>query len=229
MAFLFHQVRLNKILNSKNSFTEFDSNGDLHETKEVIDKEALAGGLLLIYRCIRVPSGGYEHDFLTTLMTRAKIVFPRSPYLNLATARNNYQSWDQDSGFRTIVGAVDMFLVKFPNHSLSKFRMGTIPSRWRDCSALKGIYEIIERYTLEKLSVFLSWCWEDALFPEIESLWAKDISAHSQPDGYFPYMSDFGFVNRSPYSTTANPALHLFVSTLFACLVDKRGFNSLIQ
>lgn len=137
--------------------TEFENGGDLHGTKEIIHKDLLAGGLLLIYRCIRIPSGGYEHDFLTTLMTRAKVVFPKSPYLNLIISRNNYQSWDQDPGLRIIVAALDTFLVKFPNHPQSKLRMGTIPSRWRDCSALKSIYEIIERYTLDKLIVLLSW------------------------------------------------------------------------
>ncbi|KAK6628650.1 hypothetical protein RUM43_002465 [Polyplax serrata] len=278
--------------------TEFENGGDLHGAKETIDKDLLAGGLLLIYRCIGIPPGGYEHDFLTTLMTTAKVVFPKSPFFfeyprknaqaqrtplgrdtnsegleppkkpecppdpnvgsgerlraiiaciprisaeiiptqpqgieippfpRRESTRNNYQSWDQDPGFRIIVAALDMFLVKFPNHPQSKLRMGTIPSRWRDCLALKNIYEILERYTLDKLIVLLSWCWEDALFPEIESIWAKDISSYGQPDGYFPYMADFGFVSRSPYSTTSNPAIHLFISTLFACLGDKRGYNS---
>ncbi|KAK6623351.1 hypothetical protein RUM43_009203 [Polyplax serrata] len=54
--------------------TEFENGGDLHGTKEITDKDLLAGGLLLIYRCIRIPSGGYENDFLTTLMTRAKVL-----------------------------------------------------------------------------------------------------------------------------------------------------------
>lgn len=43
-------------------------------TRENIDLDALAGGLLLVYRCVRSPVGGYEADFITTLSVRAKTV-----------------------------------------------------------------------------------------------------------------------------------------------------------
>lgn len=60
----------------------------------------------------------------------------RGEELDMPTAVTNFKKWIAYQPYVKVMSVVDMFLNEFPYHAFAQARVGTIVTRFKDCSAL---------------------------------------------------------------------------------------------
>ena len=97
--------------------------------------------LLIPYRMGTTNSvgmGDYSDKVFTNIMILAKQEPIGLPQPELVF-KSNYNDWCRDIEFCKLIASLDMFLVEFQGHELAPCRINTLPSRYKDCSALSSL------------------------------------------------------------------------------------------
>lgn len=157
---------------------------------------------------------------------RFQALFKGEPIYLTTEIHTTLQMWDSDQGFRQIIAAVDHFYTRFPNSTNARFRIATLQSKWRDCTALKTLMQVKGPLGLPGLADLVGWMWEPELEEDMYRILRRPIPLADDPHGYLPYMSDYGLSTRTPYSVTANKAIHLFCQVLLCAQGNPRGWNA---
>ncbi|CAN7942623.1 unnamed protein product [Ixodes hexagonus] len=146
------------------------------------------------------------------------------PKCDLSDSTTHYTEWYSCDSYLTMVAACDMFLKRFPDSHVSRIRMGTMPSHFKDCNALVSLGGLVKPVGIP-LPELLQWIF----VPEV----ALDIARLNKPGqelceehSYTPYLTDFHLVSKSPYSSSANKALHLWCHTLGVFMPVERSMNA---
>lgn len=77
-----------------------------------------------------------------------------------------YTDFIRDRWFNALIGAIDMFLVKFPNHELAAVRVGTLTSRFKDCAILSDLL-FLHKTTEMNANEFGTWIWNEKMADQI--------------------------------------------------------------
>nr|QKV49545.1 nucleoprotein [Kanyawara virus]QKV49550.1 nucleoprotein [Kanyawara virus] len=128
------------------------------------------------------------------------------------------------SPFNVAIAAIDMFYHKFKTSRYACFRFGTLPSRFKDCSALTTLNHIT-RLTGLPIEQFMLWVFSTKMADELDQM-SKPGEELDKDDSYVAYMREMGTSERSPYSSQANPAFSLFCHVVGSILGSKRSRNA---
>lgn len=132
--------------------------------------------------------------------------------------------WQRDRNFRCLIAAIDMFLSKFPSHCFAKARLGTIVSKFKNCSALMS-YSYMDLARSRSPENMASWLWTRNLQMNYANI-TKPGQELSKTDSYMPYFMDLGLADKSPYSAFFNPDLHLWIHCIGCASFNRRSFNA---
>ncbi|XP_014255380.1 uncharacterized protein LOC106669967 [Cimex lectularius] len=132
--------------------------------------------------------------------------------------------WAIDENFRKVVAAVDMFYNKFRNSPYAKIKVTTLSSRNRDCGGLTAVQDLGKYLGLTTYQA-LAYAMDPRISPEVERLTEEHREA-IDTNSYFHYMRDFELSQKSPYSSSANPAIYNFTYCLGTFLGDTRACNA---
>lgn len=136
-----------------------------------------------------------------------------------------YSSWASDKGYNTIAAAYDMFFHRFPNHPHANMRIGTIGTRFRDCSALLSYGYLSNLLGMEKLTDVMDWVFVEQIGTDIDRMMTSQDELIDQ-FSYFPYHVDMGLVMKSAYSASANPHFFEWVHTVGTYMKSQRSMNA---
>lgn len=89
-----------------------------------------------------------------------------------------------------------MYMVKLPRHPFAEIRIGTITSRFRDCSAVMDLAFLGEILNADCYEV-ASWIWSKNLGDDFKRIQHQGEEA-DKPDSYTPYLTDLGLSPKSP-------------------------------
>ncbi|WAD86929.1 nucleoprotein [Tupavirus incomtus] len=179
--------------------------------------------LLAFYRIGRGTTiGSYRNLLITKVNAMIMAINPDAIPIN-ATAQA-IETWQNDSGYCKIVACVDMFYSYFKKSPWAVIRVGTIPSRYKDCAALTSMSHFA-RLLGQDLAKCLEWSFVGRVSDEIEAL-LKPGQELDNPYSYTPYMMDLGISRTSPYSTVRNPSWHLFCHSVGALMQSTRSIQA---
>lgn len=138
--------------------------------------------------------------------------------------RSVSQGWMQDENFVKLMAGIDMFFIKFPNHDHSILRIGTIPTRYKDCGALTSLHALTEVIGINQQDLS-KWMWTNFLCTEMMQL---NVSGNEldRLDSYFPYVMEMRLSHKSPYSATVNPNIYLWTHVVGCTMKLKRSLNA---
>jgi hypothetical protein len=120
-----------------------------------------------------------------------------------------------DPDIKKVFAAVDMFLTRFESHELGFIRAGTLISRYKQCMGLLDLFFADTAFYIPRGEI-LQWIYIDQVADQI-------VRMYETPDeigdmySYMPYCVDLELVGKSPYSATANDAIHNWTHIL-GCL-----------
>lgn len=123
-----------------------------------------------------------------------------------------YQKWLAYTPYTRIMATIDMFLNEFPYHKFAQARLGTIISRFKDCSALLSTKLIMDTLGFQ-FEDFAPWIWTK----RCDDQFLRVIKGGEEMDNtrsYAMYFMEFGMSGKSPYSASVNYDLHLFYHTI---------------
>lgn len=176
-----------------------------------------------IYRMGSIMDSSYKTTISDRIVTQAvglPVTVPKPDSLISLSI-----SWLGDPNYLKLIAGIDMFLHRFPKSSLAHVRVGTIPSRYRDCSSLLSVrffLHIIGSDTPEHAAAWISYNPVAKDLVRMSKL--KEEAANG--DSYFPYQSDMGIVKKTAYSTVINPSYFFFVHGVGALLGLTRSKNA---
>lgn len=124
-----------------------------------------------------------------------------------------------------LFAVLDMYFNMFPKSLYAKVRVGTIILSYKDCSALSSAAHGAS-IMLKTTAGFSRWLLTPALRCDFYRL-NIPCQEVSRPYSYMPYMMALKLAERSPYSASANPTLHLFVHLIGCAYHIKRSLNAL--
>ncbi|ASY03265.1 nucleoprotein [Norway mononegavirus 1] len=186
------------------------------------NEDALLGIIVMLHRLIVVQERGTD-AYKTEVQDKCATLLAQPPYnckdTRLAGAGQTYHHWRASRPYLTMIAALDMFFTEFPLVKHSKLRMGTIPSRYKDCAIINTIHqlEVVADMTADKL---FCWCFLDVLVRDIIRI-SKPGQELGNKRSYTPYMSDMGLSKRSPYSAGINASLHVWCHCVGTFLKSK--------
>ncbi|QQP18745.1 putative nucleoprotein [Soybean thrips rhabdo-like virus 1] len=167
-------------------------------------------------------------DYGQQILDRLGKVFKEPPFsvkeLDSANISTN-SSWGSTDNFRKLVAAIDMFFNKFPDHRFAKIKVATLSSRFRDCGGLSAIKFLTGLIGTSTTSEALKYVMDSRAGAEIVRL-SNDRGEMILPNSYFPYFRDLALCPKSPYSSSANPAIYNFTYCLGTFLGRTRAFNA---
>ncbi len=113
---------------------------------------------------------------------------------------------------KKVIAAIDMFLTKFEDHEWGFLQAGTLVSRYKQCMGLLDLFYADTAFYLPKGEI-LRWMFFDQVADQVTWIYEEpdEIGVMSS---YMPYCVDLELVGKSPYSATANDALHNWVHIL---------------
>jgi len=132
--------------------------------------------------------------------------------------------WVNNDNFRKVMASLDMFLMKFQDHELSYLRVGTIPTRYKDCTSLTSISKLAES-TGMSIRDLSEWMWSTALAAEMLQINDGEQEIENM-DSYFPYMIEMKISTKSPYSAPANPNIYTWIHIVGSSLRLPRSLNA---
>ncbi|UYD62334.1 nucleoprotein [Boana pugnax lyssa-like virus 1] len=193
-------------------------------------KLTLAGLILAIYRLGKIKAA-QTGNYRQTLADRIQSILTTTPFSDIITAGVLYTTattvapWITNSDFRKIVGAVDMFFMKF-EHEYSAMRVGTVVTAYEDCSALSSLTYFINKLGLtpeESVTYFF----HPSIVRDLERLWNPGQEIEKS-DSYFVHFKALGFSGKSPYSSNAAGYLYNCIHFTGSYLGDPRSLNAAV-
>lgn len=124
-----------------------------------------------------------------------------------------------------LFAVLDMFFNMFPKSKYATLRVGTIILSYKDCSALASAAHGAS-IMLKTTQDFAQWLLTPALRCDFYRL-NIPCQEVSRPYSYMPYTMALRLAEKSPYSASANPTLHLFVHLIGSAYHIKRSVNAL--
>jgi hypothetical protein len=112
----------------------------------------------------------------------------------------------EDPDLRKIIAAIEMFLTRFDDHELGFLRAGTLVSRYKQCMGLLDMFYADSAFYLPRGEI-LRWIFLDPVADQATKMY-KEPDEIGSMTSYMPYCVDMELVGKSPYSATANDALH---------------------
>lgn len=140
---------------------------------------------------------------------------------NLSLLRNN-------GTLNFLAACLDMFLERFPNCLQSKARFGSIITRYQGCSGYSNLVYLKKLIGAESVVDTLEWFFAGQIKPEIQQLVGKSEEEWNVPHSYLPYMMCLRLSEKSPFSATSNPSLHLLIHTLGTLLGSQRSQHAIM-
>lgn len=134
-------------------------------------------------------------------------------------------NWLTDINYLKIIAGIDMFLHRFPKAPFAQVRIGTIPSRYRDCASLLSTRFFLHIIGSENLDEVPAWITYEPIALNLIRM-SKTGEEAAEGASYFPYQSDLGLVRKSAYSTVINPSYFFFVHGVGALLGLERSRNA---
>ncbi|AIS40844.1 N protein [Santa barbara virus] len=142
----------------------------------------------------------------------------------VTSGKSLFLGWALNANYSKIVAGLDMFLNKFKQHSHSFLKMTTLPSRYRDCSAILNLSHISSVTGLD-ITAVLDWVFVGQVAKEINQM-LKPGQEIDKNDSYTPYLMDMGLSMKSPYSATACPTFHTWCNIICCLLHSERSKNA---
>uniref|UniRef100_A0AAN0N739 Nucleoprotein n=1 Tax=Lobos virus TaxID=3139875 RepID=A0AAN0N739_9VIRU len=193
----------------------------------VTSEVGLFGFILFLYRALSVRDRGTAqyrtsiHAKLAQLLSAAPFSVAKADFSSAGTA---YVAWASDAAYLAMVAAIDMFLYRFPGDTHATVRIGTMPSRYKDCAVFTSLGQILSLTGMEVLDLF-RWMFLEGVADEASSLMGVGEEM-DQEYSYSAYLSDLKLVPKSPYSAVANPLMHQWLHTIGSLLLSERSLNA---
>lgn len=181
--------------------------------------------LLAPYRLIQISNEDYRAQICARIGERLKASGkPDTFMVSLDSFHTKYASWALNVNYRKLVAGIDMFFNTFRNHAASILRMCTLPSRFKDCSALIAIGYIVDVLGI-KVQDLSEWIFVEKTGREMFQL-MKEHQEIDKNNSYTAYLSDMGISAKSPYSASANPNIHTWIHTIGTTFKSGRSKNA---
>lgn len=133
-----------------------------------------------------------------------------------------------DTNIRRMIAALDMFLHKNEDNVWAAVRIGTLYTRFEDCSALTSM-DHLSRVIGQDIEVCVDFIVDEKCLNEFKKMYKdKDKEELHKADSYMPYLRSARAVKRSPYSVTENRFLHHFIHTVGSLLGDARSSRAVL-
>lgn len=131
-------------------------------------------------------------------------------------------------GLEVVLSAIDLYFHLCPQAPGAVARFGTIILRYNGCSALMDLSHL--KKILGTATVFeaLEWVFVPSVGQEIDSMLQQEIDEVETEDSYFPYGLGMHLTQKSPYSASVSPGIHLFVHALGTLFGFTRSCNALL-
>nr|WAK77193.1 MAG: nucleoprotein [Rhabdoviridae sp.] len=196
-------------------------------TGVMMSEEGLFGYILFIYRVLSVRDRGTAayrteiHAKLSQLLSAAPFKTSKADF---SGAGSSYVSWLSEPAYMAMVAAIDMFLCKFPNNLYSTVRVGTMPSRYKDCSVFMALCQAVHNLAVPVDELY-RWMFVREVAKEAHEM-ISGTEELEMEDSYSAYLSDLRLVTKSPYSAVTNPRLHSWLHCLGSLLLETRSLNA---
>ncbi|UAU42859.1 nucleoprotein [Nasoule virus] len=178
--------------------------------------------LLGLYRIGRVSDPSYKNQIIKTIDNVIKAIDKKAP--SLSTVQEYSLQAVADVNFCKIVALVDCYFHKFKSDPIAVCRISTVSARYRDSAALLGLNHLSTIGGGNPL-LGVRWALVEAIQNNIDQL-ITEGNETNKSDSLMPYMIDLQLSKLSPYSTTANPAFHLFVHAAGSFILNPRSLNA---
>lgn len=132
----------------------------------------------------------------------------------------------QTGKIRRLVAGLDMFYFRFRMSPNAVIRFGTIVSRYKDCAILATVMHGMDFLGIK--DEIGRWMFSARAADEYASVMKKGNELGHE-GSYTPYLSDMGLCQRSPYSASANPIMHLTIHMTCAYLGSVRSQRARIK
>ncbi|UAU42866.1 nucleoprotein [Bimbo virus] len=182
----------------------------------------LATLCLSLYRIGKVTDENYRKELSINIDKIMRTIHKNScsissviEFASLVSADNNYCK---------LVACIDMYFSKFKGDDRAICRIGTCSSRYRDSAGLLSINHLAFLSGGDPADG-ISWALVPTVQKDIDRLIVENQETE-KADSYTPYLIDLQISRLSPYSTTANPAFHLFVHAAGTFALSARSINA---
>lgn len=171
-----------------------------------------------------------QGDYKSVVLGKINQVLRNEPF-NLdsditPTELSRSKSWYNNSEFKALIAAMDMFWAKFPDSPNAKLRVCTLNSRFKDCASISELKHLAD-VSSKRLNDAMKYIFSTRVRDEIRAIGHGDEELEKS-DSYFPYMRELRLSKKSPYSSSENVHLHNWVSIFGALLGSDRSFNARI-
>lgn len=178
--------------------------------------------ILCVYRLLRVTN--QEYVTLLTSKMEQQMTAEGGSGMKLSGATLVYAGWISDRNYLKLVAAYDMFLYHFKTSEAGILRLGSLGSRFRDCAGLLSFGYAMSILDIDA-GALMDWIFVKTMGDEMLRM-TRDGQESGSPSSYFPYQSDFNLVNRSAYSSNANPYLFHWIHIFGSLMSHKRSINA---
>ncbi|KAL4082437.1 hypothetical protein QTP88_029904 [Uroleucon formosanum] len=171
-----------------------------------------------------------QGDYKATVLGKINQVLRNEPY-NLQsdltpTELARCKTWYNNSEFRALIAACDMFWTKFPDSIGAKLRVCTLSSRFKDCASISEIRHL-SKMSCKSVGEIFRYIFSTRIRDEIIAI-GRPGEEFNKEDSYFPYMRELRLSKRSPYSSTCNENLHNWIHFFCALMGSDRSYNARI-
>nr|UNI73973.1 MAG: nucleocapsid protein [brine shrimp rhabdovirus 1] len=139
---------------------------------------------------------------------------------------NIAMGWDRDNSFVAIAACCDMFWNRYPDSEFSIARFGTIITRLKDSAMIGSIVHLQKVTGMDQLQI-MDWIFDKSMGRE----WKKIFKPNEELDNqysYVHYISALKLAQKSPYSASESPLLHLWIHMTCALLGSDRSRHARI-
>ncbi|AHB08861.1 N protein [Kolente virus] len=187
------------------------------------DQDWIAFYICFLYRYSRATHVDYKDQLYGRATEHIKNIKPKAIIIQPG-ALTQMKNIILHSHFNAAIACLDMYFNKFKTSARASVRYGTLPSRFKDCSALTTLNHITKLTGLS-IEQFMLWVYSNRMADELDQM-AKEGEELDKGDSYVAYMRELGVSDRSPYSAQANPSFSLFCHVVGTLLGSKRSKNA---
>ncbi|AGY14294.1 nucleocapsid [Fikirini virus] len=198
-------------------------NNELNQTITEDDQNWIAFYICFLYRFSRATHTDYKDQLYSRAIEHVKNISSNTHIIQpgALTQMKNIILHPQ---YNMAIACIDMYFNKFKTSPRAMVRYGTLPSRFKDCSALTTLNQVTRMIGVS-IEQFMLWVFSNRMADELDQM-AKEGEELDKGDSYVAYMRELGLSDRSPYSTQANPSFSLFCHIVGTLLGSKRSKNA---